>query len=70
MFSDTYGNLSRVAGVQTPAFVERILVRGLSGYGMQVSPEFQTPAFVERSPRRTCSRPTRWCRRSSDSGLR
>ena len=59
-----------VAGVQTPAFVERPDVGEVdAGQDLGVA-GVQTPAFVERARSCRSSSTPRWCRRGSDSGLR
>ena len=60
----------RVAGVQTPAFVERSCTFARAALSTVCVAGVQTPAFVERGRCRTWPRTARTCRRSSDSGLR
>ena len=66
------GVQSRVAGVQTPAFVERSSRMGRAHASPAPScvAGVQTPAFVERAPISRVGPRRRSCRRSSDSGLR
>ena len=61
----------RVAGVQTPAFVERFYAHAECNHPLIGVAGVQTPAFVERLA--SICHPWAWakrCRRSSDSGLR
>ena len=59
----------RVAGVQTPAFVERFTASGGRAAGFPVSPEFRLRPLLSavRGEQRTAGGVE--CRRSSDSGL-
>ena len=71
VIGDGYNGIrGRVAGVQTPAFVERVSGSSVPSIGGAVSPEFRLrPSLSGRVGDQIRST---WvlCRRSSDSGLR
>ena len=62
--------LGGVAGVQTPAFVERVIATPFLKSSLGVSPEFRLRPSLSGSPTAKPCSATLQCRRSSDSGLR
>ena len=62
--------VTRVAGVQTPAFVERVSIGHRGEAYIHVSPEFRLRPSLSARDMWHRNQLIRLCRRSSDSGLR